>query len=278
MVADGRAGAWRDAAPDDGLPSPTLLVGFPRSGTTMTERALGAHPNLLALEEVPTFEDTKSAMGRLLGPEARSRPFHESLDALTVEQIGHLRRFYWDRVRAALRLEALPEGKVVLDKQPMRIAELAWVNRLFPDARVLVALRDPRDVCLSCLRQRFRVNMPMSFFLDLRDTARLYETVMSGWLDAREHYTLRTHEVRYEETVADFEARIREILGFLGLAWDDAVLRFHERTDRPSMTPSVHAVRAAPHTEAVARWRRYAPQLEPILPTLRPFVEAFGYQ
>ena len=277
-MTDERAARWRDEQPDDGLADPTLLVGFPRSGTTMTERALDAHPVITTLEEVPTFEDTKSTMGRMLGPEALARPFHESLDALTPEHVAHLREFYWARVRSALGVDEVPEGRVILDKHPLRLAELPLVNRLFPGARVIVALRDPRDVCLSCLRQRFRINMPMSFFLDARDTARLYETVMSGWLASRAHYTTPWLEVRYEDTVADFEPRIRAILDFLGLGWDESVLTFYERNARPSLTPSHRAVRDKPHTGAIARWKRFESELAPILPTLEPFVEAFGYR
>jgi Flp pilus assembly protein TadD len=269
---------WKNLCPDDGLPSPTLLVGFPRSGTTMTERALDAHPGLVSIEERPTFEQTKAHCLQGLGPDALQRPIVEVLDALTPPQVSALRAFYWSRVAEALG-GATPEGTVVLDKLPLRIMELSFVNRVFPEARVLVAIRDPRDVCLSCFRQRFDLNRVMSFFVEPEGAARLYRAVMSGWVGARAVYSFPWKEIRYEDTVEAFEDRVREMLVFLGLRWDDAVLRFHERpVERASTTPSYHAVRRPVGTGAVGRWKGYAAELAPILPIVEPLVEAFGYE
>ncbi len=269
---------WKNLAPDDGLPAPALLVGFPRSGTTLTERALDAHRGIVSIEERPTFETTKASCLAALGPAARGRPLVEVLDGLPAERIAELRAFYWDRVAEALGGPP-PEGAVVLDKLPLRIMELSFVNRLFPEARVLVALRDPRDVCLSCFRQRFEPNRAMSFFVDPALTARLYAAVMSAWASARGTCSFPWLEVRYEDTVADMEGRLREMVGFLGLGWDDAVVRFRDRdAERASTTPSYHAVRRPVGAGAVGRWRRYAGELAPILPTLEPLVEAFGYE
>lgn len=274
-----KADLWSAQQPDDGLPSPALLVGFPRSGTTLTERALGAHPRIRSIEEQSTFESTRDEMARILGPNATSRPFHEALDALQPDHVAHLRAFYWARAAKELAVKQPPTETIVLDKLPIRIVDLPFVNRLFPDAKVLVALRDPRDVCLSCYRQRFTVNVPMSFFIDLHDTARLYEHAMRSWLDTRDAYSLPHLEIRYEDTVTEFEPRIRAILHFLDLEWNEAVLSFHRRApERVSRTPSYHTVRNAVNTKAIARWRRYRDQLAPILPTLEPFVEAFGYE
>lgn len=269
---------WEQQRPDDGLVAPALLVGFPRSGTTMTERALAAHPRVRSIEERATFGAIKGKVPRLVGPEAtKSMGLGEVLETLTPDHLGELRRLYWERVREVIG--EVGDDQIVLDKLPLRIMELPFVCRVFPRARIIVALRDPRDACLSCFRQRFDVvdNAPMSFFLDLNDTARLYAHVMSLWLETREAYPC-WKEIRYEETVEDFEGRMREVLEFLGLEWDEAVLSFHERTGRESSTtPSYHAIRQSVYQSAVGRWRNYASQLAPILPTLEPFVEALGY-
>ena len=274
-----RTRRWADELPADAGPAPALLVGFPRSGTTMTERALGAHPRIRSIEERFTLETVKTMLPKLVGDEAmRTRPLAEVIDALTPAQVARLRAFYWEQARGILG--PIADDEVVLDKMPLRIAELPFINRIFPDARVIVALRDPRDVCLSCFRQRFDFvnNTPMSFFLDLADTARLYAHVMSLWVERRDAYSFPWMQVRYEDTVTDFEARTRRIVEFLGLPWDDAILSFHTSTGRQaSTTPSYHAIRQKVNTRAVGRWTRYEPQLAPILPVLRPFIEAFGY-
>ncbi len=274
-----RTRRWAEELPPDAGPAPALLVGFPRSGTTMTERALGAHPRIRSIEERFTLEAVKTMLPRLVGNLAmRTKPLGEIIDSLTPEHVARLREAYWQQARAILG--PVVEGEVVLDKMPLRIAELPFINRVFPDARIIVALRDPRDVCLSCFRQRFDFvnNVPMSFFLDLHDTARLYAHVMSLWLDHRDDYSFPSIVIRYENTVRDFEPRVREIIEFLGLPWDDAVLSFHESTGRQaSTTPSYHAIRQKVYTKAVGRWRRYDRQLAPVLPTLEPLIDALGY-
>ncbi len=269
---------WRAEVPDDGVPAPAILVGFPRSGTTMTERALDAHPRVRSIEEKPTFDALRGELVRLKGPEIKSRPFAEAMDGLTTDEVAHLREAYWN-IAAEHLGERPDDGTVVLDKLPLRLVTLPWINRVFPDARVLVALRDPRDVCLSCFRQRFTLNPPMSFFLDLSDTARLYEAAMGAWVRTRDAYTFAWKEFRYEEVVSGFEDRMRELVAFLGVEWDDAVLSFHEKpVERASLTPSYHAVRRKVNTRAVGRHVRYSACLAPIIPTLAPFLEQFGYE
>jgi tetratricopeptide (TPR) repeat protein len=270
---------WAEHLPKDSIPAPAFLVGFPRSGTTMTERALGAHPAIRSIEERPTFEACKGQVAKLVGAYAlQTRPLGEVFDALSPKQVTSLRSFYWDQVRR--EIGPVPDNELVLDKNPLRIADLPFVNRIFPEAKVIVALRDPRDVCLSCYRQRFDFthSIAMSLFLDLRSTGMLYAKIMQAWIDTRESYTFPWKEIRYEDTVTDFETRIREVIEFLELPWDDAVLSFHKTSGRKlSTTPSYHAIRQKVYTSAIGRWQRYADQLAPILPILQPYVEAFGY-
>ncbi len=274
------AARWRDERPDDGLPAPALLVGFPRSGTTLTERALDAHPGVRSIEEMATFEHVRRHAESILPPALAVMPPERVMHELLPEHVSALREAYWARVSALLGLDGPPEGMLVLDKLPLRITALPLVNRIFPEARVLVALRDPRDVCLSCYRQSFTYagRVGMSFFLRLRDTARLYAAVMGGYLRNRDAYTNPTLEVRYEETVADFEGRIGEMLEFLGLEFDPAVRSAHERRDRLHATPSYHAVQRPVTAGAVGRWRRYETQLAPIAPVLEPLVRELGYE
>jgi hypothetical protein len=266
--------AWRVQEIDDALPSPAMLVGFPRSGTTMTERMIDAHPGVRSIEERPYFDAVLEKMKELVpGPLSDL----DRAAALTERQVRELRALYWAQVREGEgRIDA---SLLVLDKLPLRIIHLGVVNRIFPDAKILVALRDPRDVCLSCFQQRFAVNVAMSFYLRLETTAQMYKHVMGAWLATRDKLSLERLEVRYEDTVTDFEHRAQEIIAFLGMPWNDAVLRFHERTDAPdSATPSYQAVTKAVNTKAMGRWRNYETELAPVLPVLKPFVEAFGYE
>ena len=239
--------------------------------------ALDAHPGIVSLEERPALERTAERADRQLA-ERHADAADRSIDLLTPADLADLRAFYWSRVREELDTPIAP-GQLMLDKFPLSIVRLPLINRLFPDARVLVALRDPRDVCLSGFRQRFADNAAMSFFQTLDGAADLYAHVMGRWLDVRDHTTLPLLELRYEDTVASFEPQMRKVLEFLGLPWDDAIASFHERRDdRVVATPSYHTVRKPVNTSAVGRWRRYEKGLAPILPRLQPFVEAFGYE
>ena len=281
VITPERALRWAGEAHADGLPEPAFVVGFPGSGTTLLERALDAHPRLVALDEKPTLDHTKAMLLRL--PSTKPISSHhiaDVIEALTPEQVTALRREYWRRVDEQTGPRAT--DALTLDKMPLRITDLPFINRIFPRARVIVALRDPRDVCLSCYIKRFGANIPMSFFLDLHDTARFYEQVMGTWLRTRDLHTFQWMQIRYEDVVADFQARAKEVLSFLDLSWDEAVLSFHDRTAQEAprtstTTLNYHSVRRGIDASAAGRWKKYERQLAPILPTLQPFVEAFGY-
>ncbi len=142
----------------------------------------------------------------------------------------------------------------------------------------MVALRDPRDACLSCFMQRFQLNDAMANFLDLAETARTYAAVMGLWLHYREALPLAWHEYRYEDLVEDFEGELRRVLDFIGAGWHDDVARYREKTGRPAVTtPSYGQVTRPLYKSAIGRWRAYRDELAPVLPTLEPLVAAFGY-
>jgi Tfp pilus assembly protein PilF len=268
-----RLGRW-SADDFDDLPfTPAFLVGFPRSGTTMTEQILAAHPDVVSTDEKPILQVVGNALGaRFSGAEPAS-----DLAGLERDEIVEFRAVYRRESEATLERELT--GGVFVDKLPLNIIYAGMINAIFPDARLIVALRDPRDVCLSCLMQQFRLNAAMKCFLDLETTARLYAHVMRGWLRVRDALTVPYVEVRYEDTVTDLEPQAARILDGLGLAWNPEVLSFHEKARRRAIsTPSFAAVAEPVHTRAMGRWRNYRRHVEPVMPHLRPFLEAFGYE
>ena len=170
------------------------------------------------------------------------------------------------------------EDRLLLDKLPLNLVETGLINVLFPDAKIIVALRDPRDVCLSCFMQGFDLNIGMVNFLWWERTVELYANVMDLWLHVREMLTLPFIEVRYEDTVRDLEGQARRMLDFLGLEWDDRVIRFYEAARKKAiLTPSFAAVTKPVHTGAIGRWRNYAGPVERVAGTLQPYIKAFGY-
>lgn len=254
-------------------PAPAFLVGFPRSGTTMTEQILAAHPRISTSDEEPLLDP----VGRKLVEGAADRlDIPSRLERLDADTVADLRRAYWDNAKSLFDIES--DDRLFVDKLPLNIVDLAMINAVFPDARVLIALRDPRDVCLSCFMQWFVPNPAMVQLLTLPSAAAFYEAVMSLYLEIRGELTLSWLQVRYEDTVTDLEAQGRRIIDLLGLDWHEDLLRFQDKAKaRAIRTPSYAAVTEKVHTRAIGRWRNYEQQFERLQAGLAPFVSEFGY-
>ena len=269
-----RLAAWGRTPPvDDGSPPVAFFVGFPRSGTTLMEQILAAHPALVTTGEDSPLERIRETM-RKERPGGQGYP--ECLDTLSAADIRHWRQAFWRH--AAATIGGPGDGRLVVDKLPLNLIHLGMVNRLFPEAKVIVALRDPRDVCLSCFFQNFRPTAAMVNFQSIEGAAALYARTMDLWLHYRGHMTMAWTEYRYEDLVADMTGTARRTLEFLELAWTDDVLAYREAArSRTISTPSYRDVGEEMYGRAVGRWRRYEDRLAPIAPVLAPFVEAFGY-
>jgi hypothetical protein len=153
---------------------------------------------------------------------------------------------------------------------------MAWI---FPEGRVIAAIRDPRDACISCYMQRFALNPAMVNFLSLDSTVRFYAQVMGFWLEIRDRLAVPWIEYRYEDLVADFHGTTNRVLDFIGLARDESITRYAEvAKTREIRTPSHRTVTRELSDRAVGRWRNYTVQLAPYQEALAPFVQAFGYQ
>jgi hypothetical protein len=274
-----RIHGWLTARPPAPAPpplrgwTPAFFVGFPRSGTTLALQLLSSHPAVHAIDEQELLADTARELARLR-PGGHGYP--AGIDHLTPAQRDQLARFYRDRARELVGDVA--DDHVVLDKMPLNLPHLALAHALFPDAPVLLALRDPRDCVLSAFMQTFQPTVAMVHFDSIESTARLYAEVMGLWAPLSALPGLRAQALRYEELVDDVQTAITPALRHLGLDWDPAVLRWRDRTQGAHInTPSHQDVQQPIFRRALGRWRRYEAELEPVLPVLAPFVEAFGY-
>ena len=254
------------------LPAPAtthvFLLGFIRSGTTLLEQVLTGHPSVVCMEEKEAF----LASGRqfLNGPEGLER-----LASLPETDKEHYREHYWQE---AAELGYRPDKKVFVDKHPFHTLKLPLIAALFPEAKIIFAIRDPRDVILSCLRCRFRMSAYTYELLRPEDAARFYAEYMNFAKLCRERLSLRILDVRHEDFVADFEAQARSICDFIGIEWTDSMRDFALRGGKRSIaTPSARQIARGLSSEGIGRWRNYKPQLAHILPILQPWVEQFGY-
>ncbi|MHC4967170.1 MAG: sulfotransferase family protein, partial [Planctomycetota bacterium] len=263
---------WERESFDDDRPRPSFLVGFPRSGTTLTEQVMAAHPEVVTADEKPVLDPVTGQMAAWFSGD----DIPGMLSQLDRNDIMRLRDAYWKQAEKVMEMEL--SDKVYVDKLPLNMIHLPLINVMFPEARIIVALRDPRDVCLSCFMQRFGLNPAMINFLWWERTAEFYAKVMDLWLELRDKVTLDYIEVRYEDTVDDFESQARRLIDFLGVEWDEGVLEFHRKARKKFIsTPSFTAVSQKIYKRSAGRWRNYESQVQRVSGTLSRFIEAFGY-
>jgi len=252
-----------------------LLTSFPRSGTTLLEQLLDAHPRLVSSDEREAFaRDIFPAMW--MGP-GTPKPTLSALNGIPAEHIQKQRERYLAYMEAALN-EPIGE-RMHLDKNPAFTLLLPAVLRLFPEMKLLIALRDPRDVVLSCFMQYLPLNTNSICYLSLERTAERYTVDLGVWRRLREWLPAsRWLEVRYEDTVANIERESRRSLEFLGLPWDAQVLDYRERLKtKPVASPTYEAVARPLYTSSIGRWRNYERHFATSLRQLEPFAKAFGY-
>jgi tetratricopeptide (TPR) repeat protein len=272
-----RLAAWFAAAePRDWISAPLtagasghlFLVGFPRSGTTLLEQALAAHPSVIALEEAPTLADAYQEF--LTTAEGLER-----LARIDAAEAARWRAHYWRTVRAH---GAEPADRVFLDKAPAGTLNLPLVAKLFPDAKVLFAVRDPRAVVLSCAMSAFQMNATTYAFTSLAETARCYAASMALADTYRRVLPLAWQEVRYENLVADLATELTGVCAFAGLQFDPAMVDIATAArGRVVRTPSAVDVREGLSRRGLDRWRAYEYELAPVMATLAPWIERFGY-
>ena len=245
-----------------------FLVGFPRSGTTLLENVLASHPAVVTLEEKGTLDDaTRAFLNNAAG--------RDRLGSLSAPDAAAHRSHYWRRVR---EFGAEPAGKVFIDKHPLNSIKLAIVGKLFPRAKILFALRDPRDVVLSCFRRTFIMNPSMFEFTSLDRAARFYHLVMRLSAAYRGALGLDWLDTRHEDLIDGFEAETRRVCGFLSLPWTPELAAFAERArERAIATPSAVQVARGLNRAGVGAWRHYHEQMAPVLPVLQPWAAKFGY-
>jgi len=245
-----------------------FLVGFPRSGTTLLEQALASHPAVTTMEE----KEALSASVRAFMADPQG---HANLFALDGAALEEHRMAYW---RSVAEYGCAVEGKVFVDKLPFHTLKLPLIATLFPSAKILFAVRDPRDVVLGCLRARFRVNPYMIELLRPEDAAAFYSAYMNLADLYRQSLSLSVCDVRHENLVTDFDSICRTVCAFIGIDWSESMRAFASRQQvRAVATPSGKQLARGLSPEGIGRWQKYADQLAPIMPVLVPWVDRFGY-
>jgi tetratricopeptide (TPR) repeat protein len=251
-----------------------VIAGHPRSGTTLLEQLLDSHPQVVSAEETPIFFEAALSLRRGLPAESGMLT---TFDSPSPEVLRKTRDWY---LHAMQMFVGGPIGdRLLIDKNPSLTGLVPGLVRVFPEARFVVAVRDPRDVCLSCFMQPLPLNPPSSSYLSLEETVTEYVSLMGFWRSMAPRLPTPAVEVRYEDVVNDVESVSRTVLSLLGLDWDERVLRFDDYARRKLVRSPTYAEVARPISNAaVGRWKNYRQFLEPSRPKLEPFLTAFGYE
>lgn len=255
-------------------PAPVFLIGFYRSGSTLLEQVLAAHPNIRSSGEAELLPLVIEELTRRVpGPGLH---WTERLERLGPDGIEMLRAHYWKM--AGQEAAYVPGEGCLLDKTTMNTVNIGLILTLFPTARIVFALRDPRDVLLSCFMQSFVPTPLTAQLLDWQRAARFYDALMRHWQVMRANLAAPAVDIRYEDLVADLRGALEPVLRHLGLDWHPEMARFHERArDAEVSTPSFADVAKPLYRSAKGRWLRYAEHFDGIAPLLKAHLEEHGY-
>ena len=262
-----RAGVRSDIA------QPIFIVGFPRSGTTMIEQTLSAHPLISAGDELPIINELTGLVPRVLNsPLAYPEALAELWLGDQIEGLDNLRDYYLQRAR---QLGAVRKGgRWFTDKMPLNETHLGLIGLIFPKVPIIHLIRHPLDVVLSVFSHHLTHGFYCAY--DLASIARHYVLVM----DLVEHYrremALKYLAVRYENVIDRHEESVRQILAFIGAPYDRRCLDFHENR-RYARTASYAQVTEKLYDSSRNRYRAYRDELQPVIPILEPLCRRLGY-
>jgi tetratricopeptide (TPR) repeat protein len=255
------------------MAQPIFVLGFPRSGTTLVEQTLSAHPHIVAGDELPLINDITNLMPRMLNSPLG---YPEALAELWMgdqrEGLDNLRDYYLQKVKQMGILT--PDARWFTDKMPLNEIHLGLIALLFPQASLIHVIRHPLDIMVSAVGTHFTHGMFCGSALET--TALHYVRVMDLVQRYRSEMALRYLPVRYEDMVDDQEATVRAILSFIGETFDERCLSFHEN-QRYARTASYAQVSEKLYDRSRFRYRHYREYLEPVIPILRPVIERLGY-
>lgn len=261
---------WKPLAAPPAQCSPVFVIGFPRSGTTLLEQMLDAHPGFQSMDERGFVYELIERMQHV------GQHYPDDLASLDQTDADQLRDVYF---RLAERVLPDRGRRRLVDKNPLNMLCLPMILRLFPYARIILCLRHPCDVLLSCSMQSFRSPTFMVLCSSLQRLARGYAQAFEQCCRHIEVFRPQVLEWRYESVVGDFDAAVARLGKFLELADTSPMTGFagHARGKRFIATPSYAQVTQPVSTTAVGRWMHYREQFEAVLATLQPWLERFGY-
>jgi tetratricopeptide (TPR) repeat protein len=235
-------------------PRPVFVVGFPRSGTTLIEQILASHPCVHGAGELTELNSVFQSLPTIVGvPAADTFDAFRSLGSASMKEAA-------GRYLAKLDELAPATAVRVVDKMPDNVMQLGLIALLFPEAKVILCHRDPRDIAVSCWQTGFRSSGWNNNWDHIARRLADHQRLVQHW---RRVQPVAYLDLQYEDVVTDPERHARRLIDFVGLDWNAACLEFHSNK-LVVRTPSRVQVRQPIHSRSCGRWRLYEAALEPM--------------
>ncbi len=244
-----------------------FLIGFPRSGTTLLDTILRTHSKTFVLEEEIYLENTRNYY---------FTSKNNKLDAIkniSLDEVIYLRKHYFDQIKIDYK-----NITTLIDKLPLTITELGFVEKIFPDAKIILALRHPCDVVISCFFSSFKMNRAMINFLSIKNTVDFYNKVLDLFEFYENELNLEIIKIKYEDIVYNFENETKKLFKFLNLEYEEGINKFYETAQSRKMisTPSYSQVTSPIYSSSIDRWKNYE-SLVKIEKPLRKWIKRLNY-
>ena len=208
-----------------------------------------SHSAIEVIEEKPIIEKFIDKLKNKIGDD------FSRLEKLDTNFFIKMRKTYFEERNKYVKFD---KNKVYIDKLPLNLIFIGEIYR-FPNAKFIIALRNPYDVILSCFMQQFSPNDAMMNFTNLDDASHLYDLVMNLYLRYKGLFNSNIYEIKYEDVVSNFDKSINNLLSFLNLEWEDKVKKFYETASKRGIisTPSFNQVNQKIYNKSVNRWKNY---------------------
>jgi tetratricopeptide (TPR) repeat protein len=255
-----------------------LLTGCPRSGTTLIEKILDAHPSIVSADELGAFTDY--IFPGLLKDHRDEEGFFDAttLENIPAQRLLHQEKRYRHYLEGAIDQQV--GDRILVDKNPSITHYIAATLRLWPNNHILYALRDPRDVALSCFFRWLPINSVSVRFNTFEDTCKRTSEELTCWHKLREMIPAdRWRETRYEDTIADYTTESARLLKWMDLPWDDTLKNYRSHLQQRGVnSPTYEAVNQPIYKKALDRWKNYETQISKHFPLLESVMEKFNYR
>ena len=251
------------------IDTPTFLIGFPRSGTTLLDTILRTHSKINVIEEKAMLLKAQLHFGNKLSI--------VDIENLTNGELANAKEIYFKELE---KFVSTKSDGCIIDKLPLNIVDAPIIHKLFPTAKFILSLRHPLDSILSCWMQLFRLNPAMSNMVELDRIVDFYGEAMTVLELSEKRYSLNIHRIRYEDLVLDMKLEVSNLLKFLELGWENELEDYQKTALKRGIisTPSYSQVIEPIYKTASYRWEKYRKPLEKYFVKIEKWTTKFGYE